>query len=363
MIGLEKYSEGLHNYNEALHFIAQRNEDLAAIRLKRATELIPNFVEAMNLLALYCIKSGDKTRAAALVERVLAIDKTNPAARKYYQEIFQKKAPGMRKEAVAVSAGNTMKGSANLKATPQQKKNASGSPFAVQNQRVFTKSSPLSGIISFIVGLGVMFLFVYVLWMPSVLDDKTEQIATLESQMQALQEAYDTQSAQDSETIGRLRGELAEANVLTADQQEQILNNQNENLVNTAHVYLAEGMHAQSLAVLANVEPSRLSTESLVIYNLIKGEAMPVVEQYYFTAGQAYFNANDFLNARPALEHAALHITADSNIADHIFYLLGRIAEDDGNLDLARAYYEMIIDDFPGTPRATAAQNRLNAME
>ena len=358
---LERYSEGLRNYNEALRYLVQHSDDLATIRLKRAVELIPNFVDAINLLALVHIKDGDKMRAGGLIERTLDIDVANPAARRYYREVFRKRAPGVRRPAGEPETAGPNRATGRPAAKqPAERDRPQQSPFGVQNQRVFNKRSPIPGIISFAVGLGAMFLFMYILVMPSFLEDALRENETLTAELSNRQAAHSSQIAYLEEQNEQLTGELAQANAQIRTQQNYVLDAQNENRVNTGHAYLTQNMHAQALSAIEGVETHRLSPESLEIYNLVRRTSMPVMEQHYFSLGQGLFNGNNYPDARFNLERAAAHIDEGSNLADQIFYLLGRIAETDGNFELARQYYETIINEHPGSNRVNAANLRLN---
>lgn len=363
---LEAYSEGLRNYNEALHFMVQYSEDLAAIRLKRAIEIIPNFVEALNLLALFYIKTGEKTRAASLVERVLAIDNGNAAARRYYQAIFQKKAPDPRKpeQIVEKTAPKQMQRqfqTINTNAASSAKNN-NQNPFAVQKQRVFTKASPISGILSFVVGLGAMFLFMYVLIIPAFLEDRIAEIDYLSTNLENLETTHYAEITELDDIVSDLRQQIGELVSQALSQNEENINLQNENRVNSSHVYLTMQMHSQALMLLEDVDTARLTDDLLQIYNHVRSESMPVVSQYYYTMGQDLFNAGEYSGARIALERAASNITEGSAIAHHIFYFLGRTAEAEDDFTLARSYYEIIINNFPGSNRVNAANARLAAI-
>ena len=49
---LDMYNEAIKFYNLGLEYIKQNNDDMGVINLKKSLELNPNFVDALNLLAL-----------------------------------------------------------------------------------------------------------------------------------------------------------------------------------------------------------------------------------------------------------------------------------------------------------------------
>ena len=355
---LEKYSDGLYNYNEALQFMIEYSEDLAAIRLKRAIEIIPNFVDAMNLLALFYIKVGDKREAGMLIERVLAIDNGNPFARRYYREIFQRKVPPPKK----LRAQGEDSGANTPEKAPLPPKTERQNPFAVQSQRPVPKASPISGILLFVAGLGAMFLFMYVLVLPSFLEDSLAEAAALSAELSSRQAAHAEQISGLDETIAELQDDVLTLQQLLAGQEERNRNLQSENWVNTAYAYLSQDLAREALAMLENVETARLTEDVRSLFNLVQQTAMPIVEEDYHAVGLIHFTAGNYSEARYSLERAAQHITDDSTVAHDVFYLLGRIAEVQEDFGLARIHYEMVINQFPGSNRVNAATARLNQL-
>ena len=363
---LDKYSEGLRNYNEALHYLKQRNDDMALIRLKRAVELIPNFVDAINLLTLVHIRDGDKMRAGGLVERALRIDATNPLAHRYYSEIFRKKATaGKRAES---DDGTVRPGAPQTRGTTpavrqsDKERPAQNNLFGVQNKQVFKRRSPLVSALWFFVGLGAMFLVMHFVVMPSALDGANDDNYDLERQLAYNAAAHNAVVTELETTIAQHETDLAAAADLAAAQANRITDLQHENWVNIAHGHMLEQMHAQALTVLDNVDSSRLSPESFVIFTIVRDTSMPVMELQYHNAGRGFFDGGNNDLARENLERAVMLITDGSTVADWSFYLLGRIAEADGDFELARQFYETILEDFPGSNRVNAATLRLNAI-
>ena len=358
---LERFGDALYNYNEALQFMTEYSEDLAAIRLKRALEINPTFVDALNLLALSHIRAGERQKAGILVERVLAIDSGNPFARRYYREIFQKKVPPARK--LRAQAEEMERNAANAQKQMQQKSDRQNSnPFNAQTQRPAPKASPISGLLLFAAGLGAMFLFMYVLVLPSFLEDSIAENAALSAELNTRQAAHAEIVARRDETIADLEEELETYRQLAAHQEERNRDLQNENWVNTAYSYLSQGLARAALIILENVDTTRLSADALSVHSHVMQTAMPIVEESYYQLGQSHFNTGDYDEARRNLERAAMHRTDDSVVAHYVLYLLGRVAEVQEEFSLARTYYEMIINDFPGSNRVNAANIRLNQL-
>lgn len=363
---LDKFSDALHNYNEALQYMLQQSEDLAVIRLKRAIEINPDFVDALNMLALFHIKTGEKGKAGILVERVLDIDNGNPFARRYYREVFQKRAPsGPAKRPAAMrpqidepirSAPSTMY------SKPPAQKPERQNPFLAQTQRPAPKAAPIYGLLLFAAGLGAMFLFMYILMIPSLLEDGIAESAALSAELSSRQAFHAEQIAERDEIIGDLQAELATYQQIAAQQDEQNRALQNESWVNTAYSYLSQGLPREALAMLENVDTARLSPDVMSVHSHVLQTARPIVEEEYYQLGQYHFNAGEYVQARENLENAARFVSEESTVAHYVLYLLGREAETREDFSLARSYYDMIINNFPDSNRVNAANTRINQL-
>ncbi|MFV0440710.1 MAG: tetratricopeptide repeat protein [Lachnospirales bacterium] len=86
----DKYEKSIGGYNEALEF-ARENELEKAIKiLEKVISLSPKFVDARLLVALCYMELSENNVQKALthIEKVLDIDKENPVAIKYIDEIY-----------------------------------------------------------------------------------------------------------------------------------------------------------------------------------------------------------------------------------------------------------------------------------
>jgi len=353
----EKYSEAVLKYNEALIFAEKYSEDLSEIRLKRAVEISPNFVDAMNALTLHHLKDGDKIRATALVERVLAIDSGNDFAKRYYFEIFQKE-PTSAKEVQKPRTTETQKTRPQSRPEPKPSPN----PFAARNAQAIPKASPLSGILSALLGMVAMFFFMYFLVLPGMMSDRDSAFFDLQQQAAVSQQSLQQTIAEHAATIAELEGETDELTAHIRHESTVVSDLQNTLIVFEAQHILTSGDPSRALDLLAEVSTAQLSTIARDAYNEIRTTATPLVEQIYFTRGRDLFNTGSHAEARIALERAALHVTENTVTSNEVLYFLGRIAEAAGDIQLAILYYESVAENHPTWNRRNAANIRLNAI-
>ncbi|MCL2741106.1 MAG: hypothetical protein FWE70_03225, partial [Oscillospiraceae bacterium] len=73
-------------YNNAVVSLAQGNDDIAVIALRKSVGLCPDFHDAMILLGVCYMGAGEGRRAADLFEAVVESDGENELARSYQED-------------------------------------------------------------------------------------------------------------------------------------------------------------------------------------------------------------------------------------------------------------------------------------
>lgn len=84
---LNAYDQSAKKYNLTLHYVRQKNYDLALIQLKRILSDNPHFVKAYLVLALIYMQEGNTERAKRALQRVMKIDRYHPMAQQYLEEL------------------------------------------------------------------------------------------------------------------------------------------------------------------------------------------------------------------------------------------------------------------------------------
>ncbi|MCQ2749249.1 MAG: hypothetical protein MJ246_04570 [Clostridia bacterium] len=84
-----KRNEAIKIYNEALKYAKQGNDDIAIIRLQKATSISKDFLKANILLMLcYAKEETTKDKAKIILDRIKTIDKKSKVIKLYQKEIF-----------------------------------------------------------------------------------------------------------------------------------------------------------------------------------------------------------------------------------------------------------------------------------
>ncbi|MCL2698923.1 MAG: hypothetical protein FWE68_01275, partial [Defluviitaleaceae bacterium] len=191
---LDRYNDAIKMYNQAIVYVQQKSEDMAIIQLKKAVEVNPKFVMAMNLLAFCHLIQKEKEKARALLERVLAIDANNAIALNYLMEmgvVRQRTEPSRQATVPARQVTMTQATGGYTRLSAKDKKSF-GATFRIVE------------IIFFIVGgLCGLALFYWML-LPGMLETRENTIERLKSEIAAAQLDSDSTKLQDEERIAAL---------------------------------------------------------------------------------------------------------------------------------------------------------------
>ncbi|MBR1736556.1 MAG: tetratricopeptide repeat protein, partial [Firmicutes bacterium] len=166
----EILNDSVKLYNAAIKYVKDKNDDIAVIRLKKAIDNNPKFVDAYNLLALCYILQRDYEKAAELVSNVLSIDKNNMTALAYMREI------GIDKVRNSTSS---------RKAAPIKKNVIK--PVIDLNS---TKSQRIRNAIMFAAGCLCAAVVMFVLIIPGAIEDYSQQLKESKKQYALLQQDY-----------------------------------------------------------------------------------------------------------------------------------------------------------------------------
>lgn len=96
-VELERGSLMIRKYNQALKYARSGSEDLAILQLNKVLGTNPRMVKANLLMALLQLHAGQPDRAEKYVRAVLKIDRFNPQALRYEEELHSRE---VRKAAV-----------------------------------------------------------------------------------------------------------------------------------------------------------------------------------------------------------------------------------------------------------------------
>ena len=342
---LDQLGDAVKIYNQALEYLKQKNDDMAIIQLKKALEINPVFLDALNLLAFCYLIQKDKDKAKMLVEKVLALDINNAVALRYYNELFPAKIRPEPKKLAKLQA------------------NASQAPRVGEPRRKksFGEGFHLTEILSFLIGLIVSFALLYILVMPGAVAASQRDLAALRNSLNEAEARLALESVESRERIDELEFEnrnLRQENETLSAQAR--LRNLNE-IVTRAQAYINAGDFGNAAQELRHGGNFNELPEEIrrVALGLVE-EAYPQASRLFWQEAITAYNAADYNEARRLLDLSLEFGAATLGFYDSVLFYSGSLAERDSNPQLAAIYFQRIITDHPRSTYATQARNRFN---
>ncbi|MCL2528090.1 MAG: tetratricopeptide repeat protein [Defluviitaleaceae bacterium] len=332
---LEELNDAAVKYNQALTYLRQKSDDLAIIQLKRAVELNPRFIDALNLLALCHLIQNDREKAAAAAERVLAIDIQNTVALNYLSILNPNRTrQDNRKTAVRQTRREAPARSSYAR------------PVAVQEKK--PRAFRFDIILAFVLSAACSFAVVYVLLFPAIHRQNESQILDYRNRLTEVSNARQEDAQRHTQEIDEmneiLEHQRTEIDTLESlyERQDRIIRfNQIENLYRN-------GQLLEAVNQLENIDMTGLPPDLMERAEAIEASAFPTLSAQFIAEGIAAFNANDFLKALVDFETALRFMTPDSPRSSTFLFALGSVyAEDETRHAEARELLEELQQRFP----------------
>ncbi|MDD6157307.1 MAG: tetratricopeptide repeat protein [Lachnospiraceae bacterium] len=338
---LNSVNQTIKKYNQALLYCKQDSRDLAIIQLKKVLSLNPKLVKGHQLLALLYIQEGKLELAKKTLRTAAKIDTDNTMTMRYLKEVNMRLRENAGSKKVVKQADDLIS-------------YQSGNETIIMPKRI--KESSLGGSIAYVlIGLAVGIAATAFLIVPNV-----RRSAKSEANKQLL-EANDMITTY-TQTIDDLQREIdgmqADIDAAKVDSQSgQAAADSYDNLLNAYVAYNSNDILTVGKC-LTDVDPGVLSESAAEIYNTMNEQ---VSEQYLsamYNAGYEAYNTGDY---DTAIENLLAVVEEDEAYKDgSAAYYLAQAYRRNDDLDSAQQYYRYIVENYPGTERATTAENYLD---
>ncbi len=341
---LEKMNDALRLYNLAIQYMGQHSEDLALIQLKKAISYNSKLVDAYNLAALCNMASGNNSAAEPFVKRVLYLDKKNPTALRYMQEITP---------VSKVSAGNN---AADVKVGEEDS-------VSRRKRRLAYKDSGRSiigkqEIISFAGGVVCAAAVLLALAFPTMLESKNKTINDLKTTL----ENYESYNGGDgSASYDDVLNENAQLKEEVEKYKESVALQTKIGNVSKAYALLANGEYKEAALLVKDVDISDMSDEDIAMYDTVREQTFAKAAEDLYSEGKMYYLAGNYDDAEKSLNDC-LDLITDEDYAGDVIYYLGKIAEAKGETATAISYYQKVVNDYPKSSQAANAQNSIDTL-
>jgi len=309
---LEELNDAAVKYNQALTYLRQKSDDLAIIQLKRAVELNPRFVDALNLLALCHLIQNDREKAAAAAERVLAIDIQNTVALNYLSILNPNRTkPESRKSPI--------------RATRKERENKTGYTRHVPVQEKKPRAFRFDIILALVLGAACSFAVVYVLLFPALHRQNESQIQDYRNRLTAAADARNEDAARHTTEINEmnqmLEDQRTEIHIWEAhyDRHDRIIRfHQAENLYR-------DGQLLEAVNRLETIDMAGLPPDLIERAEAIQSSAFPTLSAQFIADGLQAFNVNDYPKALVDFDTALRFMTPESPRTAPFLFALGSV--------------------------------------
>ncbi len=350
---LETLNQTIRKYNAALQSSKQGNDDLAIIQLRKVTNLNSHFVKALQLLALLYMKNGETDKAVKCLTKANKIDVSNTTTLKYLQELGEMSA-SLKEDGKAADRENI-------------RKNQEPALFP---QTSYKEDKPNVWVfVNLILGIAIGILGVFFLIVPTVEGKYKNQLKKQEVE-------YSAQLNKNSQNLTSLQKENTDLQQKAEDLQTQIdeLGEAESDdtvyieLFKSASLYMEELMsgntndmdYVKVADALAKVEPNELDKqEAKDLYSQIKEGTFTEASDELYDDGHDLYSSGKYEEALETLSKAYEY---DSKNVDAI-YFIGRSYHQLSDYENAKKYYDIIIEKFSDTGRASEAQQRLAELD
>lgn len=352
---LDRVNQTVKKYNQTLNYAKQGSEDLALIQLKKVISLSPNFINGLLLLVLLYMQQGDKDKALKPLKRVLKIDAHNTMAFRYLQELNESPAiavePKRSREKETAIEKKSFKRDA---AMPQAKVNTT--PVGKYSD----PGSSMRNILYIMVGMAIMFVVMWVLIVPSRED--------------ALKKQYQTNSSDNASTIASLRSknetlESENAALLKEKDKLQAELNKYTDAGGSGNIYdqlllgvqaFMDGDRIAAAKAISKIQEKDLESETAKnMYQKLYEQSAQEASLQLYKEGKALYDNGQFESAREKLQEA---YDINSKNVDAL-YFLARSYHRLSNGEKAKELYDIVINEFPDSPRATEAIGKRNQIQ
>lgn len=337
---MEKYNDAVKYYNQALYYLKQGSDDIAIIRLKKALDLNPHFLDACNLMTFCCLLEENEKRASHFIETVLQKDANNPFALRYLQEIQQNDHRStffLKKRNIQTEKTSPVVSDKKTDSPPPMPRYKRGEKrnFRLLEQRDF---------ISFGLGVFATAVVIFTLIVPSINEQQQQTIDTLQAKLEGFQGSTNMTPEEVASMREQFNSLKTENKQLRSEETKQA----NLELLETAISQATDQKFEECVATLDAINTLGFAEEDTKKYEDLKQTVYPKAAEIFYNKGKNEFLSNRLTEAKTYLENCIKFITQE-DFADDVYFYLAKIAEQEQDIQKAKTYYEKIQKEFPNS--------------
>ncbi len=345
-VAFDAMSQTIKNFNIALQNAKRNSDDLAIIQLKKVISTNPKFIRAMLLLALIYLKNCEYEKARRCLLRVQKIDVANVTCLRYLEEVRAHSQQGNQQ---AADNGKDFEDSISSQIVPIHSYREDKPNFVA--------------FLTFFLGILIGVAVIYYMAVPNIRKNIMEEYNRKERDYSAVLATKDSKISSLESNIRILENRI--------DDLERTLRNEEgftltdyEPLLAQLYAYetyllTEEPEQEQTEALLANVKAldmSKIDYEgALYLYHEMAADLSSRAAAVYVEKAMKLYSEDKKEEALPIFE-TAYDLTPDD---PEVLYHLARIYHGMGDLEQAKALYEILIYDHKDSTRSQEAETYL----
>ena len=347
---LDMINQTIKKYNSALKCCRENNEDVAAIQLRKILNQNPKLIKGYHLLALIYLKKEEYEKARRILKKAAKIDKTNSTTLRFLREVDE--------QTGTITSLEPRRWAFGLREKEEKVSGNQSIAYRTENDVViqpptFRESSMAATLLNLGFGFLVGACLVWFLMVPA----NTQRINKAANEKVV---SYSNTMATQSAEMNKLQEQIDQSEETVASAQQQIEDAQNqtssyENLIK-AYAAFQSGNYTSAANVLQNVQADLLSVDAKEIYDSIYKSIQSTMKNNLKSQGEQAFYAKDYETAITDLNQALEMDDSDYEVLN----LLAHSYRLDEQYDKAVEIFQKIVDQFPGTKRASTAQKYID---
>lgn len=363
-VDLEKLSESNPNmpdniknsivlYNKALENFRTKSEDIAIIELRKAISLNPDFHEAINLLGVFYMYTGDYSKASQTFQKVIDAERNSIIALEYLKEIdsgyessIQKQGKGKKK------ANKTVKKSLE---TSREDKDLSLSFKKLVRIGDYRAEDIARVSIGFIAGVLLVFLLSFKFYF------KEEAVNTSGQLDQELKAAMDLKDQYETK-YNELNVKYEELNSQFEDVNKQVDYYLNVSKLLEIESLVSDKKHreaADKLLLLKNTGFTGIEKEK---YDKLVQDTMPKAAQDEYNEGREFYTKKAYQEALDRFNKVRSYADDWKYSVNNLYYI-GVCYQQLNNSTMALKVFEEVIEKYPSSAYSRYSKNRINQIK
>lgn len=350
-VAFDGMNQTIKKFNIALVNAKRQDDDLAILQLKRVISQNPKFVRALLLLALIYLKNCEYEKARRCLVRVQKIDVANVTALRYLEEIRL----------------NTQAGGQT-----QQEGNREFGDSTLASQIVpvssYREDKPnFMAFITFFLGILIGVAVIYYMAVPNIRQSIVEEYNKKERDYSAVVSAKDVEISSLQSDIRILETKVEDLE-RTLRREEGYTLIDYEPFIDVLYAYqeylkLEEPSIEQTEELAKDAENLDMTEmtdlSAVALYNDMVKVLKARAGSYYREQGMVLYNGGNQENALLMFEKAYNYTPNEPEVLYH----LARIYHGLGDLEQAKALYEILIDEHQNSTRSQEAVTYLGYVE